>query len=107
MFRGVQTTFDQSLLNGHVAAITANVLLGSWNKVTWACCFFISLNEKWAKYTQMRQNQGGLVAITGFVEEIEKIWRKLNLQNLLKQANSCCEVGMLLNFFFDSADASP
>ena len=102
MFRGVQTTFDQSLLNGHVAAVTANVLLGSWNKVTWACCFFISLNEKWAKYTQMRQNQGGLVAITGFVEEIEKIWR-----NLLKQANSCFEVGMLLKFFPDSADASP
>ncbi len=38
MIRGVQLTFHQSLLNGNITAITANVLLGSWNKVIWAFC---------------------------------------------------------------------
>ena len=39
MIRGVQITFHQLLLNGNVTANTANLPLGSWNKVILAFHF--------------------------------------------------------------------
>ena len=44
----VQITFRQLLLNGHVIAITANLLLGPWSKVILALRF-ISFHRKQAK----------------------------------------------------------
>ena len=47
MTRIVQITFHQLLLNGNVTAITANLLLGSWNKGNLVCC--VSFHRKQAK----------------------------------------------------------
>ena len=66
MSRGVQITFHQSLLNGNVTAITANLLLGSWNKVICAFCVsfhFIRNGQNRPKCAKIRENnrfcQGG------------------------------------------------
>ncbi len=98
--RGVQFTFHQSLLNRNVTAITANLMLGSW--IRWfKHILFHCISQKWAKYAQMSQNWGELVARIGFVKGF---WENLsisNLHNLLKQVSPCFEVGILLERFIE------
>ena len=51
--------------------------------------------------------EGSEMALIGFVEAVRESLATLTVQTLLKHANSCVEVKVLLEYLFNLADASP
>ncbi len=58
----------QLLLNGNVTAITANLLLGSWNKVILAFCISFHFMGNGQNRPKCAKIRGKLVVEIGFLE---------------------------------------
>jgi len=104
---GVNITFHQSWLNSNVTAITANLLLGSWNKVIWAFSVsirFIENGQNKPNVPKLGRIGGSNRFCRGFLGEFGEFQ---TCKTCLKQVNPCFEVGILLENLFNLANASP